>query len=195
MKLHHIIYTEHQLVSPRWQTAMPDAQLETEFTASTTPANTVVWVVSGISNWQEIVRFYRENNTPIIVLTRNGSTEELISALQAGAKAYVELFSNTAILKQAIQAVTNGALWLPASVVTGLVGALTPKLLTEDSSYLETLTKREMDVITEIKTGASNKEIARKLLISERTVKEHLSSIFSKLEVSDRFQLLLKLKR
>jgi len=195
MKLHHIIYTEHQLVSPRWQTAMPDAQLETEFTASTTPANTVVWVVSGISNWQEIVRFYRENNTPIIVLTRNGSTEELILALQAGAKAYVELFSNTAILKQAIQAVTNGALWLPASVVTGLVGALTPKLLTEDSSYLETLTKREMDVITEIKTGASNKEIARNLLISERTVKEHLSSIFSKLEVSDRFQLLLKLKR
>lgn len=194
MKLNHIIYTEHGLISPRWQEVMPEALINTTFTTQQTSSETLVWVVVGITQWQDIVRFYHAKGNPVLALTRNGSTNEVIAALNAGAKGYLDLFSNTTILEQAASAVTSGALWLPASIVTGLIGSLTTKLTNENEEVLQKLTKRELDVVNEIKTGLSNKEIARRLAISERTVKEHLSSVFLKLEVSDRFQLILKLK-
>lgn len=194
MKLQHIIYTEQDLISPRWLDAMPEALIETKFVKQHVAENTIIWVVVGIAQWQEIIRFFNANGNPVLALTRNGSTQEVIAALNAGAKGYLDLFSNTAILEQAANAVTNSALWLPASIVTGLVGSLSTKISFENDEALQKLTKRELDVVNEIKTGLSNKEIARRLTISERTVKEHLTSVFSKLEVSDRFQLILKLK-
>ncbi|GHG75834.1 hypothetical protein GCM10010919_30450 [Alishewanella longhuensis] len=194
MKLNHIIYTENELISPRWLELMPEALIQTVFTKDETFSNTLIWVVTGIPHWQDIIKFYHSNGNQVLALTRNGSTDEVIAALNAGAKGYLDLFSNTTILEQAANAVTNGALWLPASIVTGLIGSLTVKMPIKNDEELNKLTKRELDVVKEIKTGLSNKEIARRLAISERTVKEHLSSIFSKLEVSDRFQLILKLK-
>lgn len=194
MKLQHIIYTEQELISPRWLDAMPEALIETKFVKQEVPANTIIWVVVGITQWQEIIRFFNANGNPVLALTRNGSTQEVITALNVGAKGYLDLFSNIAILEQAANAVTNGALWLPASIVTGLIASLSTQIPFENDEALQKLTKRELDVVNEIKTGLSNKEIARRLAISERTVKEHLTSVFSKLEVSDRFQLILKLK-
>ncbi len=194
MKLQHIIYTEQELISPRWLDAMPEALIETQFIKQQVPANTVIWVVVGITQWQEIIQFFNANGNSVLALTRNGTTQEVLAALNAGAKGYLDLFSNTAILEQAANAVTHGALWLPASIVTGLIGSLSTKIPFENDEALQKLTKRELDVVNEIKTGLSNKEIARRLAISERTVKEHLTSVFSKLEVSDRFQLILKLK-
>lgn len=194
MKQNHIIFTEQELISPRWLEVMPHALIQTEFVKHQTPDPTLVWVVAGMPSWLDIIRYYHAAGNQVLALTRNGSTKEVIAALDAGAKGYLDLFSNTTILEQAANAVTNGALWLPASIVTGLVGSLTAKLPIENDESLQKLTKRERDVVDEIKTGLSNKEIARRLAISERTVKEHLSSIFSKLDVNDRFQLILKLK-
>lgn len=194
MKQNHIIYTEQELISPRWLEVMPHAVIKTVFVKQHTSSDTLIWVVVGIPFWQDIIKFYHATGNQVLALTRNGSTQEVIAALDAGAKGYLDLFSNTTILEQAANAVTHGALWLPASIVTGLIGSLTAKMPIENDEALQKLTKRELDVVKEIKTGLSNKEIARRLAISERTVKEHLSSIFSKLEVSDRFQLILKLK-
>ena len=96
--------------------------------------------------------------------------------------------------------VTNQGVWvgqeLLAKVLGGTFKALQQRVdhdRYQHSDYLGLLTERERGVALAVARGATNKEAARQLDITERTVKAHLSAIFKKLEVRDRLQLILKL--
>jgi DNA-binding NarL/FixJ family response regulator len=91
--------------------------------------------------------------------------------------------------------VTGGGIWLGEDLVQFLIASLTQIKTTnvspQHNEWRQKVSHREAEVIESVALGASNKVIARQLDISERTVKAHLTTIFEKLSVTDRFKLAL----
>jgi DNA-binding NarL/FixJ family response regulator len=120
-------------------------------------------------------------DTAVVVLTANQQEQQLFAAIRAGARGYLSKSADITEVLDAIRAVAYGeALISPELAV---------QLLEEFArlSYLETgLTSRERDILNAIVQGDSNREIAQKLGLSEKTVKNYVSDILSKLHVRDR---------
>ena len=123
----------------------------------------------------------------VIVLTSFTEDEQVFSAIKAGAVGYLLKDISPPELAKAIQAVHSGETHLHPEITKKLMNQfVSPKSDIEITP--DELTPREMEVLQLIAQGLSNKELANKLTISEKTVKTHLSSIFSKLHLSDRTQ-------
>lgn len=134
----------------------------------------------------------------VVVLTNLPNQAECFSALGAGAVGYVHAYSLPSVLSEVKQVIVHGGVWLGAELLQKLIETTT-KLTANKSSYvddlLSQLTAREKDVAVEIAKGRSNKEVARALNITERTVKAHLAAIFDRLGAKDRMQLALMLNK
>lgn len=132
----------------------------------------------------------------VIVLTTFEEDEEVFSALRAGAAGFLLKDSPSEKLCEAIRLAARGETWLQPSVAAKLVaefGRLAPRPSPAQSgSLLEPLSAREQDVLRCLADGMSNKEIGRKLAISEGTVKNHMSQVLGKLQVLDRTQAALR---
>ncbi|MFZ0302854.1 MAG: response regulator transcription factor [Terracidiphilus sp.] len=113
-----------------------------------------------------------------IVLTTYDGDEDIYRALKAGAKAYLLKGMTTDELITAIRAVHAGKSHIPQAIAEKLA----------ERMGVEELTPREMDVLEQIVSGKSNKEIADELGVSEATVKTHINSLLGKLGVTDRTQ-------
>ena len=130
----------------------------------------------------------------VILLTAAAEKEQIVEALQLGARGVVLKDSATQILLKAIHAVMNGEYWVGRESVSNLVQYL--RSLIDSSSAASRqkrygLTPRELEIISAVVAGYANKEIAEHFKISEDTVKHHLSNIFDKLGVSTRLELAL----
>jgi len=98
-------------------------------------------------------------------------------------------------LKQAVAAVRAGQVWMPPAIVNQMIHSISPaESEAEPPLPLEQLSKREREVADLVAQGLSNQEIADKLYISVRTVKAHLTSIFSKTGCRDRLELAVGMK-
>lgn len=129
------------------------------------------------------------NQVKIIVLTIHEDREYLFKTLQQGAQGYVLKDADSSILIQAIRMVNNGQTYVQSSLTGELVKELNRITHGEKEKKDEnSLTSREMEVLELIADGMMNRDIAKKLFISEKTVKNHISSIFRKLDVNDRTQ-------
>lgn len=139
---------------------------------------------NGIEVLQELKK--KKNNTKILMLTVHNEVEYLIKAVDIGADGYILKDSESEELKKAITVIYNGDNFIQPS----LIPLLNVRLLKRDNDIdkIELLTKRENEVLILVANGMFNKEIAENLLISERTVKNHISSIFKKINVADRTQ-------
>ncbi len=122
----------------------------------------------------------------ILILTVHNEVDYLLKAVEIGVDGYVLKDSESAELKKAIQTVVSGETYIQPD----LIPALNSKRVERDSDKdkIDNLTRRELQVLKLLAVGSYNKEIAEKLGISERTVKNHVSNIFKKLEVTDRTQ-------
>lgn len=189
-----VFITEAKFISPHWQAAYPECEIREQQPNSIT-ADTILWILAGSPDWLSIVKKHSEKRIPVIVMTKELNMAELCAALQVGARGYVEALANQVIIEQVAETVISGGIWLPGQLLSNLVGVLSKQPITyKHSCDLTLLTKRERQVVDIVVTGASNKAVANKLNITERTVKEHMSSIFSKLKVRDRMQLMLVIK-
>ena len=119
----------------------------------------------------------------VIVLTASIHPFEVTCALQLGARGVVLKASAPEVLLKSIRAVAEGQYWVAGEVLQDWSHVL------QRPKGTSTLTAREMEIVSAIRSGNSNREIALKLSISEETVKRHLSNIFSKLGVSSRLEL------
>jgi two-component system, NarL family, nitrate/nitrite response regulator NarL len=131
----------------------------------------------------------------IIILTGLRDTEAHRQAVLAGAMGIVKKEKAAEVLISAIERVCAGDAWLDPSLVAGVLTEMTGSGRTRkadpEMEKIATLTNREREVIALVGEGIKNKEIARRLFISETTVRHHLTSIFDKLAVADRVELLI----
>lgn len=121
-----------------------------------------------------------------LILTVHNEIEYLVKAIEIGASGYILKDSGSEELKQAINIIFEGDSYIQPSLLPALNSRLINK--NDEKEKLKSLTKRELEILTQVASGMFNKEIAMSLNISERTVKNHLSSIFKKIDVSDRTQ-------
>jgi DNA-binding NarL/FixJ family response regulator len=130
----------------------------------------------------------------IVLLTSTISPQQIIEALQIGARGIVLKDSVVGDLGNALRAVLGGDYWIGGERVANLVKAL-QELMAKAAAIPERktygLTPRELEVVTCIVEGCSNRDIAKQFSISEETVKRHLSNVFDKTGVSTRLELAL----
>ena len=130
--------------------------------------------------------------TRVIVLTSFIEEDKVIPAIQAGANGYLLKNVSAPELVKAIQAAHSGQAQLDPLVARKLMERVTtPASKDPEAALGEMLTDREREVLKLIANGYANKEIARELVVSERTVKGHVSNILNKLGVQDRTQAAL----
>lgn len=143
-----------------------------------------------ISGLQAIKEIKGENlDSRIIVLTIHEDREYLFKTLQMGAEGYVLKDAEPAVLVEAIRNVKSGQSYIQPNMTMELVKEFNRVTLHDKDKHDENrLTTREIEVLELIAEGMINKEIAKQLYISEKTVKNHVSNIFRKLNVSDRTQ-------
>ncbi|NDY95489.1 response regulator transcription factor [Wenzhouxiangella limi] len=197
MKMNHVILTDETFRAPNWQLGLENLSIF-KFTGGkpyVLPGEKnqfLVWIVSSVPDWNNLVRHYSEDS-PVIVLSKLLTLPEMQTAIEAGARGYMEVLTNPAQLKQAANAVSEGGLWIAPPMMNRLLSILSDRMPAPQipNSWSEKLSPRELQVAKIVAAGVSNREVADELHITVRTVKEHLTSIFSKLEISDRLQLIL----
>lgn len=144
----------------------------------------------GTNGLQAIKTLKAEKNpSKIVVLTIHEDREYLFKTIQMGAEGYVLKDAEPDVLIDAIKSVYAGETYIQANMTKELVKEFNRITLHEKEKKNDcNLTSREIEVLELIAEGMINKEIAKKLYISEKTVKNHVSNIFKKLNVADRTQ-------
>ncbi len=131
---------------------------------------------------------------PIVCMVPFPKDEEAFALLARGARGYCHVAAAASQLRLVANTVSNGGFWLPTTLMRRVMqsaGGLVAQSPGGKALSLEDLTKREAQVAQAVAEGCSNREIAERLNISERTVKARLTSVFQKLDVRDRVQLAL----
>jgi DNA-binding NarL/FixJ family response regulator len=134
--------------------------------------------------------------TKVLVLSDSPTTSEGISVLKAGAKGYCSRNISTPLLKKAVKTVLQNELWAGHKIVTKLVEEIIAQsqhemLRARSTPALDGLSARKRQIADLVVKGATNKEIARRLNISEGAVKAHLTGVFRQLQISGRLALAL----
>lgn len=139
-------------------------------------------------NGIEVLEYIKQNKIPVkvLILTVHNEVEYLLKAVDIGIDGYLLKDSSYDELKEAIDVVISGNTYIQPSLLPALNESMEDYAL--DKEKIECLTKRELDVLRLISEGCSNKKISDELTISERTVKNHISHIFRKIDVEDRTQ-------
>jgi len=144
----------------------------------------------------------RSPTTRVMVLTAFSDEESVLNAAKGGARGYVTKGVPSATLVQAIKHVQSGGVWIDKEMPSwetfeeiaqaqsqAQVREVAPQL----NDSISALTKREMEILRLVAEGLTNEEIGKKIFISEKTVKTHLTNIFDKLKVNNRFKAALML--
>ena len=139
-------------------------------------------------NGIEVLKKMKDDNSQVkvLILTVHNEMDYLMKAVDIGVDGYILKDSESAELKKAIRAVRDGENYIQPSLIPTLNNQLVNR--DTDKDKISSLTNRELEVLIQVANGMFNKEIATNLNISERTVKNHISNIFKKIDVSDRTQ-------
>ena len=203
--IQHVFVSSRSEALPRWVEAFPKAVLALPGKTPRLPANDVlVWFeIRAGQDAETEIRSLREaiGSRPLVILSATPNDDEAIRTFSWGAKGYCNVHSSAGNLKVVANVVLQGGLWLGDSLLQRLINATArPEVLastpvTESAGNIAKLSSRETEVARAVAAGSHNKEIARQMGITERTVKAHVSSIFDKLKIRDRLQLAILLNR
>ncbi|UCZ55155.1 response regulator transcription factor [Bacillus shivajii] len=145
-------------------------------------------IMDGVSTTKELKKLAPE--VKILILTSFEDEDHVISAIEAGADGYCLKDTAPDDLVAAIENVYEGKKDIDPKVATHLLKRV-QKPTDEETSAIDSLTKREREVLIQIANGKNNKEISETLFITEKTVKTHITNVFAKLPVQDRTQAAL----
>jgi NarL family two-component system response regulator LiaR len=124
-------------------------------------------------------------STQVIILTSHQGDDELFDAIKAGALSYVLKTAGVDVVVESVRAAARGESLLDPSVAAKVLEEMRRA---RGRDGVDPLSRREVEVLSELARGRSNKEIAKELSIGEETVKTHVSNILSKLHLADRTQ-------
>lgn len=140
----------------------------------------------GLTGVEVTRRLRHEHPVPVLVLTMVEADETVLAAIRAGARGYLLKGSGQEEIERAVRSVVAGEVVYGAGVAQRVLGFLTEG--TGEVTPFPELSVREREVLGTLVEGRSNGEIARQLFVSEKTVRNHVTSIFAKLGVTDRAQ-------
>jgi DNA-binding NarL/FixJ family response regulator len=183
-----IIYAPPGWFFSSWEEAWPQAKIQ-GYNELNHQAKLSIVLAQGDA-WQSTVQNLAAYSS-VLVLSPNESSTELQQALLAGARGYALMTSHVTVLQLIGQTLLSGALWLPQHFLNQIIGNANQALPKKATPVFDALSTREKEVALAVCEGLSNKNIAANLGVSERTVKQHLTNIFQKLNISDRMQLLI----
>ena len=144
-------------------------------------------IMDGVAATKAIVHAF--SNTKILILTTFDDTAYVTQALQNGASGYLLKDTPAAELVSAIALIHKGYTQLSPGLAQKLLASPPPSQFSIPNSQLQTpLTPREEEILSLIASGSSNREIAQHLYISEKTVKNHITNLLSRLGLRDRTQ-------
>ena len=187
----------------RWLDAAPGAAVvRPRALASVEFAPSLVWLHLRIADdpavfFGQIATRWPMSPPPVVVLAELPDDDHALACFGFGARGYCNCHADAATLSSVAEVVRSGGTWLGPTLLSRLLRATRAALPEprEAPAWASRLTEREREVALAIADGASNKEIARQMAITERTVKAHSGAIFQKLGVRDRLQLSLLIHR
>jgi two-component system nitrate/nitrite response regulator NarL len=174
-------------------------------------AQSLLWLSNADAQWPQALRQILQAKPDARVVLLSGVPEpaEGLRALNDGARGYTHAYGVPALLQEVALVIEHGGLWVGPDLLQRLVGSTNAALAAQQAvskaqspaaatpskgpNAWSLLSAREVQVARAVSAGRSNKEVADKMFISERTVKAHLGAIFEKLGVRDRLQLVLRL--
>jgi len=130
----------------------------------------------------------------VLVLSMYDDDDQVFGALKAGARGYLLKGADRAELVRAIRAVASGEAIFGAAIARRLVAFFASRPAVEAAVFPE-LTEREREILDMVARGLSNPEITQRLVLSPKTVRNHISNIFSKLQVADRAQAIVRARQ
>ena len=196
---HSIFLTHRSQPVPRWLDAFPQARILHDRDADATLLDraSVLWLHLTGDDSSDLARLARLRAlapaAPVVALSNVPDDEQGLAMLAAGALGYCSALTLPAILRQVAGVVVQGGIWVGPQLMRRLLGGLAGQAGAAPSPSLRLLSPRERQVAEATARGSTNKEIARVMGITERTVKAHLSAFYEKLGVRDRIQLSLHL--
>ncbi|GEO24916.1 DNA-binding response regulator [Alicyclobacillus acidoterrestris] len=145
-------------------------------------------VMDGLEATRQIKAAYP--NIKILILTVSDTEEMLFKAIKSGASGYVLKNAEPAAVIDAVQRVSAGEPVIPGNLAMQIITEFSrPQVKQSTASHqLQPLTEREIDVLRQLSTGASNRDIAQALYISENTVRNHVRNILEKLHFKNRVE-------
>jgi DNA-binding NarL/FixJ family response regulator len=146
--------------------------------------------VNGIDATREIV--HTSPHIGVLVVTMYEDDDFIFSAMRAGARGYVLKGANQAEMLRSIRAVANGEVIFGPGIAQRVMTFLSAPASARPARVFPELTDRETEVLTLIARGLTNEEISERLSVSLKTVRNHVSNIFSKLQVADRAQAVIR---
>ncbi|GAB4433359.1 MAG: response regulator transcription factor [Chloroflexi bacterium OHK40] len=153
-------------------------------------------LLDGVATTRELLR--RDPQLGVIILTTFDDDEYVFEGLKAGARGYMLKDADSSEIIAAVRTVASGQALIQPSITRKVVAEFTrlaaraPAAAAKPQDLAEPLTERELDVLRLIAAGHSNREIAEVLVITEGTVKNHVSNLLAKLAVRDRTQALIR---
>ena len=146
--------------------------------------------VNGIEATRAII--HTSPHIGILVVTMYEDDDFVFSAMRAGARGYLLKGANQAEMLRAIRAVANGEVIFGPAIARRVMSFLSTPPPSAPARVFPELTEREAEVLRLIAQGRTNEEIAKHLVLSLKTVRNHVSNIFSKLQVADRAQAVIR---
>jgi DNA-binding NarL/FixJ family response regulator len=146
--------------------------------------------INGLQAMREIL-----NTSPhicILIVSMLEDDDSVFAAMRAGARGYVPKGANQAEMLRAIRAVANGEAIFGPGIAQRLIGFFSASRPSVAPKIFPELTDREGEILGLIAQGRTNQEIAEQLVLSLKTVRNHVSNIFSKLQVADRAQAIIR---
>ena len=196
--MQHWIFDREAEMLASWQEAMPTARILSRSEVSNIPGGEpgILWcrLRSGEAMDDVLSAIHGAPRYPLVLFCDEPDDAIVMQALEAGAAGCCNTHAAPEVLRQVALVVGNGGLWVGQSLLRQLVGS-TARTLGQRSreekrdDWAQLLSEREVQVARRVAGGASNKEVASQLSITERTVKAHLGAIFEKLSLRDRLQL------
>jgi DNA-binding NarL/FixJ family response regulator len=174
-------------------------------------AQSLVWLSNTDAQWPQALRQILQTQPAarVVLLSSVPEPTEGLRALDDGARGYTHAYGVPALLQEVALVIEHGGLWVGPDLLRRLVGSTNAALAAQQAvskaqapvaaapgvgpNAWTLLSGREAQVARAVSARRSNKEVADKMFISERTVKAHLGAIFEKLGVRDRLQLVLRL--
>lgn len=197
-----LICTKNEVLQNSWQEAINDEKPQIALNEneiwnfiSNNDKSLIFLDIAYTEDIKKLIKDIKENsNARVFILTQKPSFIEGRELLDLKINGYANAYMQEVHFKDAIYAIRNGDIWLYPEFIQSMIKIMTQATPAKEHSKLSELSTREKEVAKLISEGLTNQEIAQCCGITPRTVKAHISAIYSKLEVKDRISLVLLLQ-